>query len=100
MVDRIRGEGSVVVPVAQVGDVQVWQAAVRRACRQAGIRVRTGPSNDGTAVWAFHLDHVITGAETRAAGLAAATVLFTNDPIRPFQQLVREEQRKMLRIVE
>jgi hypothetical protein len=40
-----------------------------RACRAAGLRVRTGASEDGTRAWAVHVDHVVTAAETEAASL-------------------------------
>jgi hypothetical protein len=43
---------------------------MRRACRAAGLRVRTGASQDETRAWAVHVDHVVTAAETQVVNRA------------------------------
>jgi hypothetical protein len=47
------------------------RAAIRRQCRAAGLRVRTGIANtDARIAWAFHVDHVVTVVAERAASPA------------------------------
>lgn len=94
----LRRDGSVVRPAADLGDVDDWRRRVRRACRAAGLRVRTGVS-DGGVVWVAHVDHVGTDAENRAASRAVGNLL-KGQPRVPFHELVRDEQRKMLTAVE
>jgi hypothetical protein len=72
---------------------------MRRACRAAGLRVRTGASADGTRAWAVHVGHVVTAAETEAASQAIEAALAGEPQPAPFHVLVRREQRKMLRAV-
>jgi hypothetical protein len=72
---------------------------MRRACRAAGLQVRTGASEDGTLAWAVHLDHVVTPAETEAASQAIEAPLAGEPQLAPFHVLVRREQRKMLRVL-
>ena len=43
---------SVVRGTANVGDVDEWRRAARKAGRQLGIQIRTGVSRDGDKVWA------------------------------------------------
>jgi hypothetical protein len=73
-----------------------WNAAV---CRAAGLRVRTGLSADGEVAWAYHVDHVVTEASSRAASRAIEAAFAGEVPPAPFHELVRHEQRKMLRLV-
>jgi hypothetical protein len=80
-------------------DTEEWRAAMRRACRAAGLRVRTGLANaDERIVWAWHVDHELTEAGERAARRAMEAA-YNGEPRVPFHELVREEQRKMLRVV-
>jgi hypothetical protein len=73
---------------------------MRRACRAAGLRIRTGLANaDDQIAWAHHVDHVVTEAETRAARRAIEAAYGDDQPKVPFHELVREEQRGMLRVV-
>jgi hypothetical protein len=98
-VDDLRRDGSVIVQLPVGGDAEGWRAGIRRACRAAGLRVRTGVSGDGQVAWAYHVDHVVTPAASRAANRAIEAA-FSGDPQPvPFHKLVRREQRKMLRVV-
>jgi hypothetical protein len=75
------------------------RAEVRRACRTAGLRIRTGLANaDDRIAWTWHVDHVLTEADDRAARRAMEAA-YKGEPCVPFHQLVREEQRKMLQVV-
>jgi hypothetical protein len=65
----------------------------------AGLRVRTGLSADGAVAWAYHLDHVVTEAWSRAARRAIEAAYDGDAPPAPFHELVHQEQRKMLRLV-
>jgi hypothetical protein len=87
-----------VVSTADVGDVEEWRRAVRRACRAAGLRIRTGVTASGVT-WVDHLDHVVTKAEMHAVARAVHNKL-AGEPKRPFHELVREEQRKRLTVVD
>jgi len=58
--EELRRDGSVVVRLPGGRETQEWRAAMRRACRAAGLRVRTGVSDDGEVAWAYHVDHVVT----------------------------------------
>jgi hypothetical protein len=66
---------------------------MRRLCRAAGLRVRTGVSEDGTVAWALHADHVVTAAEREAASRAIETALEGECRAAPFRVLVRQAQR-------
>ena len=72
---------------------------MRRLCRAAGLRVRTGVSEDGTVAWALHADHVVTAAEAEAASRANEAALDGGLQPAPFHVLVRQAQREMLRVV-
>jgi hypothetical protein len=96
--DELRRDGSVVARLADPGEAQAWRAEMRRACRAAGLRVRTGASGEGAVAWAYHVDHVVTPASSRAANRAIAAA-FDGEMTAPFHELVRQEQRKMLRVV-
>jgi hypothetical protein len=72
---------------------------MRRACRAAGLRVRTGASQDGTRAWAVHVDHVVTAAETQAVNRVIEAAMAGELQPAPFHVLVRREQRKLLRAV-
>lgn len=76
----------------------VNRAAMRRACREVGLRVRTGLADDGALAWTYHVDHVLTEASSRASRRAIEAAL-ASDMTAPFHELVRQEQRKMLRPV-
>ncbi|MGH3157577.1 MAG: hypothetical protein ACRDNF_13490 [Streptosporangiaceae bacterium] len=95
----LRQDGSVLVRFTSADKAGEWRAAMRRACRTAGLRVRTGIVGDGQAVSAYHFDHVVTEADLRAAARAMDTALTGDKPSAPFHELVRQEQRKMLRAV-
>jgi chemotaxis regulatin CheY-phosphate phosphatase CheZ len=97
--EKLRRDGSVVARFDTAEDAGAWRADIRRACRAAGLRIRTGLANaDDRIAWAYHVDHVVTEAAERAARRAMEAV-HSDQPRLPFHQLVREEQRKMLRIV-
>jgi len=72
---------------------------MRRLCRAAGLRVRTGASEDGTLAWALHADYVVTAAETEAASRAIEAALDGEPQPAAFHVLVRQAQREMLRVV-
>ncbi len=98
-VDVLRRDGSVVARFDSGEDAEEWRAAMRRACRAAGLRVRTGLANaDARIAWAYHVDHQLTEAGERAAR-RAMDAANNGEPRVPFHELVREEQRKMLRVV-
>ena len=98
--EKLRRDGSVVARFGTAEDAGVWRAAMRRACRTAGLRVRTGLANaDDRIAWAHHVDHVVTEAAERAARRAIDAAYSDNKPRVPFHELVREEQRKMFRVV-
>jgi len=95
----LRRDGSVGIRLATAAESQEWRAGIQRACRAAGLRVRTGLSADGEVVWAYHVDHVVTEASSRAARRAMEAAFSGEALPAPFQDLVRQEQRKMLRLV-
>ena len=97
--DVLRRDGSVVARFDSGEKAAEWRAAMRRACRAAGLRVRTGLANgDELVAWAWHVDHQVTEADERAARRAIEAA-YNDEPRVPFHELVREEQRKMLRVV-
>ena len=98
-VEVLRRDGSVIAPLATATERRYWRAGIRRMCRTAGLRVRTGLSADGEVVWAYHVDHVVTEASSRAANRAIEAAFSGEASPTPFHELVREEQRKMLRLV-
>lgn len=95
----LRRDGSVVADLPAAADRQEWRAGIRRVCRAAGLRVRTVLSADGAVAWAYHVDHVVTGASSRAASRAIEAAFSGEPSLVPFHELVRQEQRKMLRLV-
>ena len=98
--ERLRRDGSVVARFGSAEDAAAWRTAMRRACRAAGLRIRTGLANaDDRIAWVYHVDHVVTEAENRAARRAIEAAYGDDRPRVPFQELVREEQRRMLRVV-
>jgi hypothetical protein len=98
-VDRLRRDGSLVARFNSGEEAAAWRAAIRRACRAAGLRIRTGLANaDERIAWVYHVDHTLTEAGERAARRAMETA-YNGEPRVPFHQLVREEQRKILRVV-
>jgi hypothetical protein len=46
-------------------EANAWQAALRRACRTARLRVPADA--DDWITWAWHVDHMMTESEDRAA---------------------------------
>ena len=97
--EKLRQDGSVVARFDTAEDAGAWRADIRRACRAAGLRIRTGlASADDRIAWVYHVDHVVTEAAERAARRALEAA-YGDQPPLPFHQLVREERRKMLRIV-
>lgn len=97
-VEVLRRDGSVVVQLGNTQEVAEWRSAMRRACRAAGLRIRTGLSGADGVTWAYHVDHVVTEAAERAARRAVEKALDGQPPV-PFHELVRDEQRQMLRVV-
>jgi hypothetical protein len=98
--EKLRRDGSVVARFSSAEEAAAWRAAMRRVCRTAQLRIRTGLANaDDRIAWAWHVDHVVTEAESRAACRAIEAAYSDDQPRIPFPELVREEQRKMLRVV-
>lgn len=93
----LRRDGSVVVPADDLDNVEEFRRSVRRACRAAGLRIRTGVTDSG-AIWIDHVDHVVTDAERRAVARTLDN-MFSGTSGPPFHELVREEQRKQLTAV-
>ena len=44
--------GSLVRNASEVGDVELWRLAARKAGRVLGVPIRTGVAPDGSRVWA------------------------------------------------
>ena len=98
-VEMLRRDGTVVGKFSSSEEAAAWRAVMRRACRAAGLRIRTGLANaDGRIAWVYHVDHVLTEAENRAAR-RAIDAAYNDEPRVPFHQMVREEQRTMLQVV-
>jgi hypothetical protein len=98
-IETLRRDGTVVVRFDTAKDAAAWRAAMRRACKVAGLRIRSGLANaDDRIAWTWHVDHVLTEAGDRAAH-RAMDAAYNGEPRVPFHELVREEQRKMLRVV-
>jgi hypothetical protein len=90
----------VVARFGSAEDAAAWRAAMRLACRTAGLRIRTGLANaDDRIAWTHHVDHVVTEAAQRAARRAMEAAYSDDQPPMPFYELVREEQRRMLQVV-
>jgi hypothetical protein len=79
---------------------------MRRTCRARHLRIRTflvptADGNDdeaGVTAYVHHIDHVVTGAELRAAAEAMGD-LVSGRPSVPFAERVHRAQRKMMRVV-
>ena len=98
-VETLRRDGTVVARFDTAQDAAAWRADMRRACRAAGLRIRTGLADaDDRIAWTWHVHHVLTEAGDRAARRAMEAA-HNGEPRVPFHELVREEQRKMLRVV-
>ena len=98
-VDVLRRDGTVVARFESADEAAAWRAAMRRACRAAGLRIRTGLANaDERIAWVWHIDHVLTEAGDRAARRAMEAA-YKDEPRVPLHELEREEQRKMFRVV-
>ena len=98
--EKLRRDGSVVARFDTAEDAGAWRADIRRACWAAGLRIRTGLANaDDRIAWVYHVDHVVTEAAERAARRTMEAA-YGDQPHLLFHQLAREEQRKMLRIVD
>jgi hypothetical protein len=96
--EKLRRDGAVVARFDTAEDAGAWRADIRRAYRAAGLRIRTGlASADDRIAWVYHVDPMVTEAAERAARRAIEAA-YSGQPRPPFHQLVREEQRKMLRI--
>jgi hypothetical protein len=99
--EKLRRDGSVVARFDSAEDAARWRAGLRGACRAAGLRVRTGLANaDDRIAWVHHIDHVVTEAAQRASLRAIQAAYDDDEPSVPFHELVRDEQRKMLRVVQ
>lgn len=97
---RLRRDGSVVARFDSADAAAQWRAGIRRLCRSADLRIRTGRANgDSRIVWATHVDHIVTDAAQRAAQRAIAAAYSGDADRAPFHELVRDEQRKMLHII-
>jgi hypothetical protein len=98
--EKLRRDGSLVARFGSAEGAAAWRAAMRRACRAAGLRIRTGLADaDDRIAWTYHVDHVVTEAAERAAHRAIEAAYSDDQPRVPFHELVRDEQRKMLRVV-
>jgi len=99
LVEMLRRDGTVVGKFSSSEEAAAWRAVMRHACRAAGLRIRTGLANaDRRIAWVYHVDHVLTEAENRAAR-RAIDAAYNDEPRVPFHQMVREEQRTMLQVV-
>ncbi|MBW3642297.1 MAG: hypothetical protein KY447_05220 [Actinobacteria bacterium] len=67
LVPLLQERGTVVMSVAELGDVQRWRRAARRAGRLLGWHMRTGVSDDEAVVGAASNDRPVSDAERRAA---------------------------------
>ena len=99
--EALRRDGSVTTRWATAEEATRWRAGMRRVCRAARLRVRTGASQGqrGMVAWAVHADHVVTAAQAEAANQAIEAVLDGEPLPAPFHVLVRRAQREMLRLV-
>jgi hypothetical protein len=99
--EALRRDGCVTTRWATAGEAARWRAGMRRVCRAAGLRVRTGASQGqgGTVAWALHAGHVVTAAQAEAASRAIEAALDGEPQAAPFHVLVRQAQREMLRLV-
>jgi hypothetical protein len=67
-VEKLRRVGTVVVQFGSAEDAAAWRAGMRRACRAADLRIRTGLANvDDRLAWVYHVHRVVTEAAERAA---------------------------------
>lgn len=65
-------------------DAAQWRAALRRACRSSGLRVRTGLAEaDDRIAWAHHIDHVVTEAGRQAANQTIEDLYSDEPPVLP-----------------
>ncbi len=99
--EALRRDGSVTTRWTTAEEAARWRAGMRRVCRAAGLRVRTGASQGqaGMVAWAVHPDHVVTAAQAEAASRAIEAALDGEPRPAPFHVLVRWAQREMLRRV-
>jgi len=99
--EALRRDGCVTTRWGSAGEAARWRAGMRRVCRAAGLRVRTGASQGqaGMVAWAVHPDHVVTAAQAEAASRAIEAALDGEPQPAPFHVLVRQAQREMLRAV-
>ena len=99
--EALRRDGSVTTRWATAEEAARWRAGMRRVCRAARLRVRTGASQGqrGVVAWAVHADHVVTAAQAEAASRAIEAALDGGPLPAPFHVLVRRAQREMLRLV-
>ena len=99
--EALRRDGTVTTRWAIVEEAARWRAGMRRVCRAARLRVRTGASQGqrGVVAWAVHADHVVTAAQAEAASRAIEAALDGEPLPAPFHVLARQAQREMLRLV-
>ncbi|HEV2258188.1 MAG TPA: hypothetical protein VGS06_34075 [Streptosporangiaceae bacterium] len=99
--EALRRDGSVTTRWATAEEAARWRAGMRRVCRAAELRVRTGASQGqgGTVAWGVHADHVVTAAQAEAASRTIEAALDGEPLPAPFHVLARRAQRKMLRLV-
>jgi len=97
----LRRDGSVTTRWAAAGEAARWRAGVRRVCRAAGLRVRTGASQGqgGTLAWAVHAGHAVTAVQAEAASRVIEAALDGEPQAAPFHVLVppREAPDRMRR---
>ncbi len=75
----LRARGAIAVNASDVGDLDRWRRAVRRAGRLLRWRVRTGASADGLRAWANSPDYEPGEDGPRDAGEAIEALLFGGD---------------------
>jgi hypothetical protein len=99
--EALRRDGSVTTRWTTAEEAARWRAVMRRVCRAAGLRVRTGASQGqaGMVAWAVHPDHVVTAAQAEAASQVIEAALDGEPQPAPFHVLARQAQREMLRLV-
>lgn len=82
-VDVLRRDGSVVARFDSAEKAAAWRAAMRRACRIAGIRIHTGLANeDARTAWVSDVDHVVP--RPKSGQLTGSSAPCTTPPNRAF----------------
>lgn len=74
---------TVLVDVDRLGNVDDWRAAVRKAARDRGWRVRTGTCGAGTRAWATRTDREVTPLDVEAVARTVAHARPLLTPVDP-----------------